>query len=212
MEQIIITPTLDIHYSDLSLKIDLDHPFVLKDLLRASVSSSEIPIPEMTKLVHCDFIQELWEEAENNTYEPFLNAKVDHMLLTYCVETFPSDGTNFCDAYWELSGADNKGRALINLEMSPTYRLSELPIRISPKSEWYEFCEKDIQTRLVKYHPPITLLDMLNAIYWHLSLFGSPSQREERIDQFVEAVRSLYHNQKPNAAVEAIKHPLETKD
>ena len=209
MDLIVITPNLDIRRSDLMLRVDFSKPFTLRDLLRAAVSSSEISTSEMSELVQCPFIDEIYDEIETIPYEPFPIEQVEYLQLTYSVETFiVKPGVFFHDAYWELSGGA-KNKSNFALDMSPTFRLSDLAIRINPKAERFEFQNDKVRSKPLDFYPPLTLLELLYAVCWHLGLFGPPSQREHMIDQFVDAIRKLYYSRhRHGATIEAVTRPL----
>ena len=208
MDQLIVTPTLDIRRSDLSLKVDFARRFTLKDVLRAAVSSSEISSQEMSELTRCAFVQDFWEEAHNTPYEPLAEGKLNAIILTYTVETFIVDEqTRFSDTFWELSGLMRDG-GFMSVNMSPTYRLSDLPIVVGKTTDWREFHKDKVREQILNFAPTMTLLELLHATYWHIGLLGAPDKREQMIDQFVDAMRSLYLHKPRGAAIEAIKRSL----
>jgi len=209
MEQIVISPTLDIRRSDLMLKVDFRKRFTLRDLMRASVSSSEVLPIEIAELTRCQFVQEFWDEANNTPYCPLMDGKVRALQLTYVAEVFRAEKkTNFTDTYWSLCGILKNSKS-VSIEMNPTYRLSDLPIVLSPNIEYREFNKKEIKDKFLSFCPQITLLELFHAIFWHLSLFGSPESREQTIDKFVDAMKSLYLRKSKHADIESLKKTME---
>ena len=212
MDQIAITPDLDIRRSDLMLTVDFSRPFVLRDILRAAISSSDIYVEEMGELVRCVFLEEFWEEADRNPFEPLTEISVSHLLMTYTVETFVmDDGTRMHSSFWDFGGCRKTDGEEFNLNMIPTFHLSDLPIKVNPKMEWHTFFKRDVQSKVLDFYHPMTLLELMHTVYWHLSLFGPPSRRAEMIDEFVEAVKKLCSNKGAPATVAAVKRTLTEK-
>ena len=79
MDKIKITKDLDIKFSDLMLEIDTSHEFTLRDILRAIIYSSEIPIKMMSQILHCNNIKDYWDEAESKSFED--DGLIDYLEL-----------------------------------------------------------------------------------------------------------------------------------
>ena len=70
MENVSITPDLDIHFADLMCDVELEHQFTLRDVLRAVMNYSQIP-PELFSLIlHCPPLGEFFQEAESKPFDP----------------------------------------------------------------------------------------------------------------------------------------------
>ena len=64
-----ITPDLDISFSDLMRPIDISQEFTLRDVLRAAVKSTHIPVEIMSEILHCRALLDYYNEAESKPFE-----------------------------------------------------------------------------------------------------------------------------------------------
>jgi hypothetical protein len=162
MEQIVIHSDLDIQYSDLMSFVDFRRLFSLKDLLRIAVSSRHIPVEQMRSLVKCEFIQDFFDEAESNPYDPPTADPISHIVLLPVAETFmTAKGSKVDEFFWDMCGYRPKTKSLVSLNTTPTYCISNLPVRLGQQTEWHIFKEQDVvESQNLDFSRPITLLEL----------------------------------------------------
>lgn len=217
--QIKITSDLNVSFSDLMRHVDLSHEFTLRDVLRAAVSSTEIPVEIMKELLQCRCLKDFYEEAES---KPFADDDKDmEYLELYLLGDIGKDKDSpdgiYCSSQWSFHGVGKLGvnpdpevrklspeelatfRESYGIELSPMYKLADYKIKIRDQIVITNWIEKDYskQIQTIKFKPSITLIEVLYWVIWELSFFGSPKIRDEesaelksRIDKIDEAKKN----------------------
>lgn len=226
-----ITPDLNINFRDLMRQVDISEEFTLMDLLRASACSTEIPIEIMEELLQCSNIESYYEEANSRPFES--NGNIDYLELYWSgyTDCYAKGHKKECSSMWAFHGIGKLGeipndcperydglteieratfRENYAIELSPLYNLSGFQIKISPKMTImdyeihdYEKCINDIP-----FQPSITLIELLYWVFWELSFFGSPEDRDSTKDDLVERVDEI-KEAKENGTLDEITKPWE---
>jgi hypothetical protein len=207
-----ITKDLDLQFKDLCKVVDFDSPFTLGDIIHIVNSSSYISKKTMAELVNCNYLGDYFNEMQN----PFLVDKED-VTIEYLEVKWKGDKAEFdsdiyMDSGWEFDGVGEKGvdpmakekglteidpefREGYAIEFTPVNKLAHLQIKMCPKMYLYSR-EKDENNKnifndvKVLFTPDISLLDLLYAIFYELSMMGNLEQRDEQKNILSERLNS----------------------
>ena len=94
------------------------------------------------------------------------------------------------------------------LEFSPVHTLSELPLKLNTMMKL-----RDETSRKAVYPAPIlveaekdfTLIDILRGIFWELSFFGSPTNRDTKSDELTKSMDDIKSGKVKTIPLEEIK-------
>ena len=219
-----ITKDLDIDYADLMLEVDASQSFTLRDVIRATVSSTKIPVDIMSQILRCRYISEYWKEIESKPFED--KGDIAYLELYYsmdCVEgdngvidygsswgfhgcgkvgVVPSDMKEFCRKDYEWPKDYQVSYAI---ELSPLYELADYEIKIR-NSITMEDVDKDLASKETiedheyPFRPSITVLEVLYWVVWELSFFGSAEERDE-IKEDIMSTKEEFDEAKKNGTL-----------
>jgi hypothetical protein len=217
-----LTSDLDIRFSDLMCPVDLSHEFTLRDVLRACVSSTEIPPLLMGQILHCNALQEFYDDAESKPFE-------DEGDLEYLELYLLGDiGEDYSSSQWSFHGVGKLGvvpkddfrkmtpeeaasfRESYGVELSPLYRLADYKIKVRNEIVISNWKEKDYSKQItrINFQPSITLIEILYWVIWELSFFGSPSKRDEENAELKRRIEEI-DEAKKNGTLDQITIPWE---
>jgi len=197
-----ITNDLRFGFEDLMRTVDFSHPFTLRDVLRACVSS-KMHIDVLCQMLRCNVV-DFWVEAESKTFK---DSKEIEYLEVYW---FGEKNKKECSNVWDLHGIGYKGkipkdvntsqmsleekkqyREKYAVDLSPLYTLADYQIRMCPLMRFEDKKnEKWVETK-IGFILNITLIELLYSIFWELSFFGSPEKREEEAAKIKKACKEL---------------------
>lgn len=227
-----ITPDLDIKFCDLMTCVDLDCEFTLRDVLKAIVSSTHIPIDVMMELLNCSHIEAYYKEAQSKPFEDIGDIEYLELYWIGDINGFDNKGRksnilNYSSA-WTFHGIGKLGvvpedtfrkmtveekanfRECYAVELTPIYTLSDYKIKIKPEMVITNWEEKDPNKSFQKipFQPSITLIEVLYWIIWELSFFGSPENRNGQNDELKRRVDEI-DEAKKNGTLDEIMIPWE---
>jgi len=194
MDPIQINKDLCFDYPDLMREVDQSTKFTLYDVLKAC-TQSKIPINILSQILQCNYIQDYYKEAIS---KPFVDKGDIHHLRIYwwgnkntSCQSWGFDGVGKAGHYGkemeEHIPEAERATYIENyaIEFSPTYELCGYEIRVDVLDAKYDF------------HPSITLIELLYAIFWELSFCGSIADRngkKEEIDKSAKEVDKAIEN------------------
>jgi len=228
--EIKITSDLNISFCDLMKQVDISHEFTLKDVLRAAVSSTEIPIEIMQEIVQCRYIKDFYEELLSKPFQD--EGDVEYLELYYLVDISKDKNSSSgfsSSSQWSFHGVGKLGvnsepenrpmtpeelasfRESYAIELSPMYNLSDYKVNIRDEIMIVNWEEKDHskQIQKVKFQPSITLIEVLYWVIWELSFFGDPKTRDEENAELKKRVEEI-DEAKKNGTLDQITIPWET--
>jgi hypothetical protein len=85
-----------------------------------------------------------------------------------------------------IGEADEHGMTHYGIDFTPVNQLVHLPVRLRPEME----IRKD-HKKLGEAPCTFTLLDVLGEIYWEISFYGSPEDRDRQRAEVQESVREI---------------------
>ena len=199
-----ITKDLKFDLVDLMKTVDMSHSFTLRDVLRACMNSKIEP-KALMELLHCNYIEDYWKEAESRPFTGLQDdRKMDYLELSWTGYKHTYKGKRFDSNGWDFSGAGKKGyitkdvlkyskftkkekenyRHSFAIEFCPMYTLADYPIRLCTGLHITDYDAKianreelDLFNKTIDMNPSITLIDLLYAIFWELSFCGSIDAR-----------------------------------
>lgn len=78
------------------------------------------------------------------------------------------------------------------IEMTPLYALRHLPLRIDPiMTVQPSLTQESDHTDLDIPTPDVTLLQLIHALFWELSFFGTPEQRDAMREELHQRVKRI---------------------
>jgi len=201
-----ITSTLDVDFDDLMTDVDLSHEFTLRDIVRAAVSSTHIPLPLMSEILHCPCLHEFWKEMES---QPFDNeGDIEYLELSWQGWKSTFDGKNEDSSGWMFDGVGKAGEIPSDLidncpkeeidkmraegyrqgyaiEMSPLYKLADYIVRVKDSIHITDYdvdWKNGTDGSTIKLTPSVCLLEVMYNVMWELSFFGNPEQRNQQLE------------------------------
>jgi hypothetical protein len=202
-DNIKIMPTMKFDLEDLIKKVDFSHPFTLRGVLKACLNS-EIPIKILESILHCNCIEELCKEAES---KPFCDdGDIEYLEVYWWGSKGTYDGVKDSSNSWGFHGVGYLNRFSDDviemykymekelpknfrenyaIEFTPMFKMADYQIKMSPKLiiTDYDLTPKEEVNNDIEFTPYITLIDLLYAIFFELSLFGSISRRDDEIEK-----------------------------
>lgn len=157
-----ITDDLKIDFRDLNRKIDFDHSFTLRDILRACTVNCEISKEIMAELFHCAYIWDYWDEARSKEFKNDGNIEWLELALfmeadsDYSFRKKKKNGVKRAFrtyTYWQFNGVGRAGtagddvnkylkekgidpdtyRESYSIEFAPIYNIADLKVKIREK-------------------------------------------------------------------------------
>lgn len=207
-----ITKKLKFDFYDLMREVDTNYEFTLRDVLRASVNS-KIPLPILCQILNCNYINEYWEEAKS---KKFKNEKdIEYLELGWIGNVDDFNHQISSNSTWQFYGVSKKGfipedlkefctpqeitkmkkegfQQTWAIELSPIYTLTNFPIKIcnNIKIETKKK-NKKFDCKTIDIKPSISLIELLYWIFWELSFFGSPKQRNNQNEELKNMVKNI---------------------
>jgi len=203
-----ISRDLKFDYYDLIRKVDTSSPFTLGDIL-IICKKSKIPMEILQQLVRCNYIKQYCEEAKKKNDK---GSEIEYLEVYWSgtIDKTEGDGND-----WLFHGLGKKGvlsedileygtsmtseekknfREKYAIEFSPMYKLAHLPIKVCDEMNILDdskpYTEKgSVQT--IKFEHSITLIELLYAIFWELSFYGSPKERDEKTDELMKRCEEI---------------------
>lgn len=190
MNKVKITKDLYFGFSNLCDIIDWTEQFTLKDILDCCCNSI-LTFNQQKNIFHCNYIEDYIKEAKNKSKNPNLYRDIEYLEISlYCEKDYSE---------WRFEGVGYKGKIEENvanfmnltkkekenyrekygIEMTPMYEISHLPIKIKKS---IGFTDGSSNYKEIECCPNITLVELFKTIFWELSFYGSPKERDKRVD------------------------------
>ena len=207
-----ITKNLKFGYEDLMRKVDFEHEFTLRDVLRA-VTKSKIPYVALAQILQCPYLCDYYREAKSKKF-------VDRGDIEYLEVDWIGDQRTYkrkLEMYnrWDFRGVGKKGqigddlkewhktnnkklpkdyRESYGMGMTPMYKLANYFIKLGQKIHILNYDSKTAKDAGIIYNfqPSITLVELLYSIFFELSFYGSPARRDAKkkeLDGRIEGIR-----------------------
>jgi hypothetical protein len=204
-DSIKITGDLDIRFDDLMRSVDFSQEFTLRDVLRAAVSSTEIPVEIMSAILRCSYISEFWQECESKQFSQKDDRDLEYLELYWIGDRQEWEGKVETSSMWSFHGVGKKGvipedmiennipvpdaenyRQAFAVEFSPMYTLKNLPVRLCRTTYItdYKDLDKDLE---LEFSPTITLVELFHWIFWELSFCGGTKDRDDKMKEIQDS-------------------------
>jgi hypothetical protein len=96
------------------------------------------------------------------------------------------------------------GQTNYGIDFTPVNQLVHLPVRIRPRMEI-----RNDSGKVAEVPCKFTLLEVLGEIYWEISFFGSPADRDEKHAEIQESARDIQEGRAELAPLELPKKPVQ---
>lgn len=180
MEEIKITKDLQFDYHDLMRTVNLSHKFTLKDVLRACMNSV-IPLEVLRPLLRCNYIAEYWSNSLKRSKR---NKHITYLRVYWWGST--NEGQT-----WGFDGIGKTSDDGYTVWSTSISTIAHLPIYV----EKYLYITRRVGNKLkdskIDFQPSITLIELLFAIFWEFSFYGSPQQTEQFKKEVKERIKSI---------------------
>jgi len=234
MNTILITSKMDIMFDDLTMIVNPSSKFTLRDILRAAVKSNEIPVEIMKRILRCKNLKDLYNEAEHNTFQG--KGDIEYLEVYWKGHKDQWDNKIECGSQWGFHGIGKLGvvpdekenpikpslkakyRQKYAVELSPLYTLADYPIKICSTmsiDDWVAFRKSKNKKKraepkfiTVDFQPCITLLELMSAIFWELSWFGSIKNRDAKKTELERRCKEI-DEAKKNGTLDKLMIPWE---
>lgn len=203
-----IDKNLKFDFADLMINVDLDRKFTLKDVLNACINS-KIPLPILGAILRCNYIKDYWEESKKKKNDKSYDMEYLEIYWTGSTQTY--EGKTSSENMWCFHGVGKEGyvgddvkeaykyqkrkipknyRENYAVEMTPINNLANYPIKVR-STLFFEYCDDKHYEKTYDYKPSITLIELLHAILWELSFFGSTKQRDEKVEEMNKSIEEI---------------------
>ena len=206
-----LTPGYTLRVADLLRAVEIADTFTLGDLCQALQDCEELDLKTLSVLLRCPlapFLAECLQPCDPDTMPA---SDLSALCLRWrCEYDRPGDArwshasSLWLDIYgvgdtwaeykpggqWYEEGRDVSDCNAYAVEMSPLYELRHLPLRIDPTMTIARRAEPE-KDRLEIPAPPVTLVQLVHAVFWELSFFGTPAQRDAQRAELEEQVRRI---------------------
>jgi Putative addiction module component len=196
--------------ADLLRAVEIADTFTLGDLCQAVRDCEELDLKTFSAFLRCPlapFLVECLQPPADTTPASDLSALC---LRWRCEYDRPGDTrwplatSLWLDVYgvgdtWEEykpggrcyeEDKDVSGSNTYGIELTPVYELRHLPLRIDPTMRIG--CRAELEKDSLEIPaPPVTLLQLIHALFWELSFFGTPEQRDAMQAELEERVRRV---------------------
>ena len=205
MDNIIIDKNLKFVYEDLTKQVNLSHAFTLGDVIEACMNSN-VTYSILCRILRCNHIEDYYKEMKSKKSNK-KDSEVEYLEL-YLEATKDNDGDSIG---WGFHGIGYKGkiskdirflakewddkkkkeyRENYAIEFSPIYKLASLPIKIRPYIQVTDYDDASVQ-EAISITPSITLIELLEAIFYELSWAGNPKQRDAQLKDLREKAKNI---------------------
>jgi len=221
-----ITPYLDIQFSDLMRVVDPLCEFTLRDILFIANNSTSIPVETMKSILHCNYIDEFYVEATSNHFKKENDIEYLEVFWDGSKDQFEDEPMNY-NSSWLFHGVGFEGivpdedvnpidpiikatyRQKYAIEFSTLYNLSGYLIKINPTMTIVDWTKEKDSYKSLDFRPSITLIELMYAIFYELSFFGSVKERDEKRLE-IERRADEVEKARINGTLDQIMIPWET--
>jgi hypothetical protein len=208
-----ITKDLKFGYADLMKEVDKSQKFTLRDLICICVKSS-IPMEILHDILRCRYIEDYWKEINKKPFDNHNN--IDYLEVFWLGEKSSGDFEDQDRDFWGFRGVGKEGviskdvikyckftkeqkktyRESYALEFSKLHTLSDLPLKIKDKLEICNYLNIKSQSgvKIIDYAPSITLVELLHAVFYELSFYGSPEERDQELNDLRARIEDIVKN------------------
>jgi hypothetical protein len=206
-----LTPGYTLRVAGLLRAVEIADTFTLGDLCQAVRNCEELDLKTLSILLRCPLAPFLAECLQPCAPDTTPASDLSALCLRWrCEYDRPGDtrrphasslqldvygvGNTWeeykPDGQWYEEGRDVSDCNAYAIEMSPLYELRHLPLRIDPTMTIARRAELE-KERLEISAPPVTLVQLVHALFWELSFFGTPEQRDAQRAELEEQVRRI---------------------
>lgn len=209
---IVINKNLRFDYMDLMSDVDPSSTFTLGDIFTIC-ENSKIPMEILCKIVKCRYIPELIEESKLNKEKR--DSDIEYLELYFSGDKHVYEDERLDESFWGFHGVGIKGkvpedvlkycnlsdsekeeyREKYAIEFTPTYELINYNIKIKDSVLISDLGGDDNKKfKEFDFRPSISLITLLFSIFWEISFFGSPKDREIRLSELSSQIDNLENN------------------
>jgi hypothetical protein len=229
-ETLRLIPGYRLRIVDLLREIEIVDDFTLVELCLTIRDSDEIDLDTLSALIHCRLAPFI-EECLRPSSPPQCSLTLSAIQVAWQCEYDQPGETRWSptttlrlDVYgvgeiwkdhqpggqWYEKGKDVSRCNTYAIELTPLYELRHLPIKIDPTMRIA--CSDDPEkTPLEIPAPRVTLLQLLYALFWEFSFFGTPTQRDAQTAELEETMRQIESGEARMIPWEEVKGELERK-
>lgn len=231
-EKIRLTPGYTLRGVDLMREVEVADPFTLGDLCLMIRDCQELDLETLSALLRCPlapFIAEC-QRPRDPTASPA--SDLSAIRLRWQCEYDRPDETRWPPSTslwlevdgmgdtWEdcqpggqfyEPGKDYSHCSQYAIEMTPLYELRHLPLRIDPTM--VITCTAEMEKEPLEIPAPgVTLLQLIYALFWELSFFGTPVERDAQRAALKEQVRRIEAGEEELMPWEDVRRECEGMD
>jgi hypothetical protein len=227
-EALRLLPGYRLRVGDLLREIEIADDFTLEELCLTIRDSDEMDLDTLSTLLHCrlaPFIEDCLRPSAPPPSAPTLSAIYVAWQCEYDQpgETRWSPTTTLrLDVYgvgeiwedcqpggqWYEEGKDVSRCNTYAIELTPLYELRYLPLTLDP-TMCIAGSDDPGKTPLTIPAPGLTLLQLLHALFWEFSFFGTPTQRDTQRAELEETVQQIKSGEAQTIPWEQVKEELE---
>ena len=224
-----LVPTYKLRVADLMREVEIADNFTLDDLCQMLRDCEELDLRMLSALLRCPlapFLAECLQACDTDTTPA---SDLSAICLRWRCEydrlgdtRWPLATSLWLDVYgvgdtweeyksggqWYEEGRDVSDCNAYAIEMSPLYELRYPPLRIDPTMTIARRAEPEKDLVEIPA-PPVTLLQLLHAVFWELSFFGTPAQRDAQRAEVEEQVRRIDAGEEKLIPWEELRNRLE---
>lgn len=210
-EKIRLTPGYTLRRVDLMREVEIADPFTLGDLCLMIRDCQELDLETLSALLRCPLAPFIAECQRPRDPTASSASDLSAIRLRWRCEYDRPDETRWPPSTalwlevdglgdtwedcqpggpWYEPGKDYSKYNSYALEMTPLYELRHLPLRIDPVM--VIACTDDPEKEPLEIPAPgVTLLQLIHALFWEFSFFGTPAERETKRAELKEQVRRI---------------------
>lgn len=210
-EKVRLAPGYRLQVADLMREIEIADDFTLGDLCQVILDCKDMDLETFSALVCCPLAPFLAECLRPPTAAAAPVSDLSSIRLHWQCEydhphetRWPPSTSLWLEVdgigdtweeykpggQWYEEGKDFSNYNHYAIEMTPLYELRHLPLRIDPVMT-IACTEEGGRESLEIPAPGVTLLPLIYALFWELSFFGTPAERDAKREELQEQARRI---------------------
>ena len=227
-----ITDDLVFGYSDLMTEVDFKTEFTLKQLINACMRS-EIPIEVLCQIAQCNYIPFYWEESRESSPDP--DRGIEYLQVSWWGTKHNFKGKREDGSGWTFDGIGEAGvvcddikehmseeeveklqnegyRQAYAIELTHISKLADYVIKKCQKISITDYdagIHKDDEfNKEIDMIPSISLVELIYSVFYELSFFGGPEERDLMKEDLVQRVKDIKDGTAETVPWEEVKERL----